>query len=148
MERTGTQPSAGPGAAQPRRVRFAGALRVVLWIATIQVALQPVFAGLHLDGVPNAGMWHLINASVLELITVSVVLALAILAWRPGRAPGRVAVAGILVFMIIWVQVGLGHARVLSVHVPLGAATLALMVWLLVTTRDLRQVPSRDGGTT
>jgi hypothetical protein len=143
MERTGTQPAAVPGATQPRRVRFGKALRVVLWITAIQVALQPVFAGMHLDGVPNAGLWHLINGSLLELVTVFALLIVSILAWRPGRAPGRVAVAGILVFVIIWVQSALGHTGVLSVHVPLGVATLVLLVWLLVATRDLEPVPRR-----
>lgn len=125
---------------RPERSVTGAALRVVVWIMTVQVALQPVFAGSFLDGNATAHGLHSASGSLMQF-TALALLVTSILAWRPGRAPGRVAVAGTLMFLLVGVQVAAGYTRFLSLHVPLGVAALLLMLWLLVSTRNLQPVP-------
>jgi hypothetical protein len=128
---------------RPPRSLTGTVLRVLVWVVTIQVALQPVFAGPLLEGNATARDLHALNGVLIEL-TASFLLVTSILAWRPGRAPGRVAVAGTLVSVVLLAEAGSGHARAgdvagaLGVHVPLGVASMVLMLWLLVATRNLR----------
>jgi hypothetical protein len=131
---------------RPARLLTGRVLRVVVWVVTVQVALQPVFAGPLLEGNATARELHALNGVLIEL-TAIVLLLTSILAWRPGRAQGRVAVAGSLVFVVLYAEAISGHARAqdvagaASVHVPVGVASMVLMVWLLGATRDLGPVP-------
>lgn len=145
MEQTHTDSSPSPqaGSERPRRSASGTVLRVVVWMITIQVALQPVFAGMLLEGDQTGRMLHLINGSLIEL-TALLLLVASIVAWRPGRAPGRVAVAGSLMFVVLYAQAGLGHAGMVGMHVPLGVASLVLMLWLLIDTRRIRPTPKNE----
>jgi hypothetical protein len=137
---SGTVPASQAAQQRPERSLTGMALRVAVWVVTAQVALQPVFAGGFLDGDATAHGQHSANGTLLQF-TALALLVTSILAWRPGRAPGRVAVAGSLMFLLLGLQVGFGYARFLSLHVPLGVASLVLMLWMLVSTRNRKTGP-------
>lgn len=139
---TASAAAAGRGT-RPGRSGTITFLEVVLWVITVQVALQPIFAGMLLEGSSTGRMLHLVNGSLVELTALFLLVA-AILAWRPGRAPGRVAVAGILAFVVLYTQATVGHVGALQVHVPLGVASLLLMLWLLATVRRLQPATRRE----
>src|SRR5262249_57798692 len=44
----------------------------------------------------------------------------AVVMWRRGRLPARVASAGIGLFVIVFLQVGLGYTKQFWLHVPIG----------------------------
>lgn len=147
MDPTSAQPTTTRG--RPPRLLTGTVLRVAVWLVTIRLALQLVVAGPLLEGNATAHDLHRINGVLIEL-TAIFLLATSILAWRPGRAPGRVAVAGTLTFVVLYAEAISGHARAddmagaASVHVPLGTASMVLILWLLTLTRNLKPVPQSD----
>jgi hypothetical protein len=126
-----------------RRLRAAGLMRVVLWLLAASVFAQPVFAGLFLDGHDGWRDWHATNGMlVLPLLALAQVV-LAVLAWRPGRAPGWLPLASLGLLLAIIGQNLLGMSGQLALHVPLAVAIFGLVGTLLLRTRDLGR-PSID----
>jgi hypothetical protein len=92
---------------------------------------QAVYAGQFLGGSYPALHTHRENATVAG-IAVLAAAACALLLWRPGRGPIRPLVATLALFGLIALQIVLGFARVLTVHVPLGVAIIGMSVGLNV----------------
>jgi hypothetical protein len=100
-------------------------LRVTTTIATVMLFDQAVFAGQFLSGSYDQLHVHRENATFAG-IAVLVSAAAAVLVWRPGRGPWWPILAHLGLFALIGVQIALGFARVINVHVPLGVATIIL----------------------
>ena len=107
-------------------------LRVAAGVHALGVCLQPVFAGVYLDGSPAGMRMH--EPTGLVVVALGIVqLLVATFWWRAGGrwvAPsaGLVIVAGEVV------QVAMGYSRQLAIHIPLGvalvASAVAFAVWV------------------
>jgi hypothetical protein len=123
----------------PPRARAAGAATGTLWIlrilSGIQAVLlvsQPVLAGRFLDGdFPSLSTHGNVGIGLMGVAWLVVVAA--VLAWRPGRLPAWPVAVACACAMLLPIQLGMGHARFLAVHLLLGvglvAAGVALALW-------------------
>lgn len=119
----------------PPEVRPPAVRTATLWVFRLltlaQAALfvlQPISIGSFLQGSWAAFDLHSIVGGVLVLPTMAtagVGLLLAVLARRIWVGLGSMALG-----VLTTAQVGIGHAGMVSVHVPLGVALVALAVWL------------------
>ena len=122
-------------ALEPPATRPSTARTATLWVfrlltipQAIGFALQPISIGSFLQGSWTAFDLHSVTGGVLVLpsmLTGAVGLLLALLARRVWLALGSIALG-----VLTTAQVGIGHAGLVSVHVPLGVALVALAVWL------------------
>ncbi len=93
---------------------------------------QPILAGRFLDGdFPSLSQHGAVGLLLMGLAWLVVIAA--VLAWRPGRLPAwPIAVAAACAFLLP-IQLGMGHARMLAVHLILGvglvAAGVAVAIW-------------------
>lgn len=120
-------------------------LRGLVTVVMLLVLVQPVLAGLFVTG--DVGMLdlHSITASFLVVVVFLQIVA-AILVWRPGRGPAWPIAASIAAFVLVELQSGLGYARVVAMHIPLGVLLFGLSVAFLIAVwspRLRRRRPSR-----
>jgi hypothetical protein len=92
---------------------------------------QAVSAGQFLGGTYDSLHVHRENATYAG-IAVLVSLAAAILLRWPGRGPWWPILACVGIFGLIGLQIVLGFARALTLHVPLGVAIIMIAVALAV----------------
>lgn len=108
------------------------AFRVASTVAAIMLFDQAVFAGQFLDGTYGSLHTHRENATFAG-ISVLITAATALLVRWPGRGPLWPLLACLGIFGLVALQIVLGFARAISVHVPLGVATIllaaALALW-------------------
>lgn len=106
--------------------------RSVVAVHAALVLAQAAFAGRFLAG-DDAGL-RLHEVTGTEVVTVAalVQIAAAVLVWRPGRRPAWLLAVSVLLFVAEVVQISLGFAGALAVHVPLGVAISGVTVALLV----------------
>ena len=106
--------------------------RAVVAVQTLLVFAQAVFAGQFLSGDGAAlGLHELSGTEIITVVALAQIVA-AVFVWRPGRGPWLPAVLSVVLFFAVGLQIGMGFAGQLSVHVPLGVAILAVLVALLV----------------
>ena len=96
-------------------------------LAAVMLFDQAVFAGQFLAGGYDALHTHRENATYAG-ICVLVSAAAAVLVRFPGRGPWWPVVANLGIFGLVALQIVLGFARAVTVHVPLGVATILLAV--------------------
>lgn len=95
--------------------------------------LQPVSAGLFVTGeVGYLDLHSLGHLVILGMVVVQVIVA--ILAWRPGRAPGWPIWTSVALFLVVEMQAGFGYTRDLSLHIPGGVLVFGLMIAVLIGT--------------
>ncbi|MEV4506430.1 hypothetical protein [Streptomyces klenkii] len=126
-------PSAAAAPGPPPRRRWPlRLLRASAVLVLLDTLVQAALAGLFVTGDLDLLAWHAANAAVLGALTV-VQTAAAVLVWRLLRGPGWPVAASALLVVLVWVQQGLGEARVLAGHMPLGMAVFgcatALTCW-------------------
>ena len=127
-------PVRDPRARRPRWPRPVFALTST--VSAVMIFDQAVFAGQFLSGSYDALHVHRENATYAG-ISVLVSVVAAVLIRRPGGGPWWPAIAGLGLFGLIALQIALGFARVITVHVPLGvviilgATALAVVSWRL-----------------
>jgi hypothetical protein len=92
---------------------------------------QAVFAGQFLDGTYDSLHAHRENATYAGISVLISAVAAVLVRW-PGRGPWWPILASIGIFGLIALQIVLGFARAISLHVPLGVATIVLAVGLAV----------------
>ena len=112
--------------AAPRRPLLPAALVLLRVVATAHALLavtQPVSIGQYLSGVYSWLGVHSTGAGLLILVAMAVGVVSIGYAIVGGRI--WVAVVGPLFFFADGLQTGMGYARTLSVHVPLGVAIVA-----------------------
>jgi hypothetical protein len=104
--------------------------RVMISAAGVLLFNQAVFAGQFLSGTFGAVHTHRENATVAGIVVLAAALAAVPIRW-PGRGPSWPIFACLGLFGLIALQMMLGFARVLTVHVPLGVAIIVLAVLLV-----------------
>jgi hypothetical protein len=105
-------------------------LRVTATLHLVMVLAQPVLAGLFLTGNVDAITVHGTVGSVLAAVTLVLVGAGTAYVLRRGRL--WVLPAVVALFLAVGFQVGLGYARTLGAHVPLGVAIVTASVLLTI----------------
>jgi hypothetical protein len=105
--------------------------RVAVSCETLLAFGQAVLIGGFLDGHYPLLNAHRENATFTAVAALLMTVA-AVLQWRPGRGSARPIFACLVVVAAIVVQIIVGYARTLAIHVPLGVAISAGDVWLLV----------------
>jgi hypothetical protein len=117
------------------------ALRLVACVHAVAICLQPVFAGIYLNGSGAAMRMHEPTGLALTF-TGLLQLLIATIWWRSG---GRLLapVATLLITLGEGFEVAMGYTRQLAIHIPLGIAlvggAVAFAVW---TTRQRVAVPA------
>ncbi|MEV8564608.1 hypothetical protein AB0436_03295 [Streptomyces sp. NPDC051322] len=104
-------------------------LQVAIGLQTLAIFFQAVTAGLLLSS-SHGEVPHSVGARVMYGASMLYVLA-AILAWRPGGGAPRPILYASGFLILASVQVVLGIAHVLSLHVPLGVLMFGLSVQAL-----------------
>ncbi|HEX4817288.1 MAG TPA: hypothetical protein VFV66_31490 [Nonomuraea sp.] len=112
-----------------RRSGYVAAFKIVAALNALAVLAQAVTAGQLMSG-GGAGA-HGIGAGAVHVMGL-VLLASAVLLWRPGRGAGWPALAALAVLLLGFVQSMLGGSGAVAAHVPLGMGLFGLSVWLLV----------------
>ncbi|MBC2876947.1 MULTISPECIES: hypothetical protein [Streptomyces] len=107
-------------------------LRAAAVAVLLDTLVQAALAGLFVTGDLDLLAWHAANAGVLSALTVVETVA-ALVVWRWLRAPGWPAAVSAGLVVLVGVQRGLGEARALAGHMPLGMAVFgcstALAYW-------------------
>ncbi|MFD8994284.1 hypothetical protein [Streptomyces abikoensis] len=107
-------------------------LRATAVLVLLDTLAQAALAGLFVTGDLDLLAWHAANAGVLSALTVLETVA-ALLVWRRLRGPRWPVVASVVLVALVSAQRGLGEARVLAGHIPLGTAIFgcatALACW-------------------
>ncbi len=110
-----------------------------LGLALLGVA-QAVFAGSFLSGHYDALRVHLVTAMV--MVALAVVQAVAVVILRRSGGPRSVMLLGLAFPVILAGLSGIGMARVLTLHVPLGVLAvvglLRLTAWVWRTPLPAR----------
>jgi hypothetical protein len=104
--------------------------RVVMSAAGVLLFNQAVFAGQFLSGAFGALHTHRENATFAGITVVLAAVAAVPMRW-PGRGPLWPVFACLGLFGLIGLQIALGHARVLAIHIPLGVSIILLAGWLV-----------------
>ncbi|MET0235490.1 MAG: hypothetical protein ABW224_12670 [Kibdelosporangium sp.] len=102
------------------------ALRVAGIMFLAAVLAQAVFAGLFVTGEVEFLDMHAVNANVIVFAVVLWIVASLVV-----RAPRRVVVGGVVALAVSVAQVGVGFARILPLHIPIGVAMFAMGVRLV-----------------
>jgi len=104
------------------------------------VAVQALSAGFLLSGYGIALAIHADVALALQLGALVQAIA-AVILWRRRRVPAWVAGASIGLFVIMFLQIGLGYSKRYWLHVPIG---VGLFGGLIRQTARLRQLGTSD----
>lgn len=127
-----TSNSADSGVVQ-RRHPTLHLLHIVAGVQLVQLAVQPVLAGLFLDGELDAMAVHGLSGSLLVLTDIAQAVA-ALLYVLIGRGKLFPLLLTIAMWLPLGFQIGMGYSRNLLVHIPLGVLLITsqavLFVWL------------------
>jgi hypothetical protein len=139
-------PSSSPRRPRGLRAGHAGRwthlpFRIVITAATVLLFDQAVFAGQFLAGTFGSLHTHRENATVAGLTVLGAALAAVPVRW-PGKGPIWPVFACLGLFGLIALQIALGFARVLAVHVPLGVSIILLTTLLAVRAWRLYPPPA------
>jgi hypothetical protein len=105
--------------------------RVIVTAAALLLFDQAVFAGQFLAGTFGSLQTHRENATVAGIVTLGAAVAAVPVRW-PGKGPIWPVFACLGLFGLIALQIALGFARVLAVHVPLGVSIILLTTLLAI----------------
>jgi hypothetical protein len=119
-------------------------LRAGASAATLLLFNQAVFAGQFLSGTFASLQTHRDNATYAG-ITVLLTAGCAVLIRRPGGGPVWPAFAFLGLFGMIALQIALGFARVLTLHVPLGVLIIGVALRLTLWAWSYRPVTEPAG---
>jgi hypothetical protein len=120
-------PAATP--AGPRRTLTV--LRVLAVLHSVFILVQPMLAGMYLDGDVDALDLHELNASVVSGLGVVQLGAAIMYVWK-GRGRAWPLWASLGLVLAEQVQAGLGYENEVAIHVPLGVSVVAMQILLTV----------------
>lgn len=106
---------------------FRWILVVILGVHAAIAFTQSILAGMYLSGDLDAMELHGAFGSGLTALTMLQGVA-AILFFFPGRGPWWPVLVTILLFFVEGLQVGMGYARTLGLHIPLGVAIIVVTI--------------------
>lgn len=112
------------------RALTVGALRIVLAVHALLVAVQPIAAGEMLEASEGARAVHQGVAGVLLLVAAAQI-GVAILARWPGGLPVWPIPASVTLLVAETTQLVIGYAGELALHLPLGVAIVASVLVML-----------------
>jgi hypothetical protein len=92
---------------------------------------QSVFAGQFLSGTYDALLVHRENATFAGISVIVSAVGAVLLRW-PGRGPWWPIAACLGLFALIALEIVIGFARILTLHVPLGVTITVLATGLAV----------------
>ncbi|MGW4943482.1 hypothetical protein ACWEOZ_18060 [Actinoplanes sp. NPDC004185] len=118
--------------------------RICSTVTAVLLLDQAVFAGQFLSGSFGALHTHRENATYAGLAALLTAVTGLLARWR-GGGPWWPAVLYGGLFLLVAAQIALGFARLLTVHIPLGAAIIALAAG--GTVRAWRTRPQRHCAT-
>ena len=107
------------------------ALRIVLLLHAGLVGMQPILAGYFLSGEADAMNIHGPIGSSLSIVSM-LQFVVAVLYWRPGGGRPWPALLTVALLIAEVVQLAMGYAQNLAVHIPLGTAIVATVVTLTI----------------
>jgi heme A synthase len=105
--------------------------QISITVAALMLFDQAVFAGQFLSGTFGALQTHRDNATF-SGIAVLIAAACAVFVRWPGKGPVWPLFASLGLFALIAVQIVLGFARLLTVHIPVGVAIIVLTARLVL----------------
>ncbi|HEX6354704.1 hypothetical protein [Actinophytocola sp.] len=105
-------------------------LRILVTAYLVAVLGQPVLAGLFLTGDVDAISVHAAVGSALAAFGMVLIAASLVYVLRRGRL--WVLPAMVVLFLSVGLQVGMGYARTLQIHIPLGVAIVTSVVLLAI----------------
>jgi hypothetical protein len=115
-------PQASPG---PRLTLWL--LRALTLLFLPAVLAQPVLAGLYLSGEWDALGVHSANATLVQSLSLLLLLS-ALAYWLVGGGRGRVPAVAAALFVAVVLQAGFGYGREFGLHIPLGVAVVTTSV--------------------
>ena len=98
-------------------------LRITSSLAALLLFNQAVFAGQFLAGTFPALQTHRDNATYAGIAVLVAAVAAALIRW-PGHGPIWPMLASLGLFGLIALQIVLGFARLLALHIPLGVTII------------------------
>lgn len=101
------------------------ALKTIAAMHLFALAAQPVLFGQHFSGHPDALAWHAMAGEAVAWVALAQAL-LAVICWRHDLLRPLAAFVLVAIFAFDGLQLHLGYARVVGVHIPLGTALLAV----------------------
>ncbi len=129
---------------RPRRRRFflvcLVLLRIITLIHAVMCIAQPITMGQYLAGNLDILTWHGVVGDGIVFLSLLMIMIAVLYAIAGGRV--WIAVLAPTLFLVEGFQVGMGWARQLGIHVPLGVGVvvlsvlLAIVVWLPRASRD------------
>jgi hypothetical protein len=105
--------------------------QISITAVTLMLFNQAVFAGQFLAGTFGALQTHRDNATFAGLAVLFVAGCAVLIRW-PGRGPIWPVFASLGLFALIALQIALGFARALTVHIPLGVSIIVLAIVLTI----------------
>lgn len=106
-------------------------LRLVVSITTLGVLVQPVLAGGYLSGAFDFLGYHEANAHFITgFLMLQAIAGLGY--WLAGRGPATPLTLTVVEFFAVGMQQGMGYARMLAVHIPLGVFIVIFALYLCV----------------
>ena len=122
------------------------ALRAGLSAHAASAVAQPLLIGAYLDGNFDLLASHRANGQVVLPVTLLLAGAAALAYAVAGRGAWHPVAALATLFLLEGVQIGMGYARVLTLHLPLGILIVvgsAALAWWSWTGRARRSRPPR-----
>lgn len=114
------------------------ALRLVAGLHAVAICLQPILAGVYLNGSGPAMRLHEPIGLALTFLGL-IQLLIATIWWRAG-GPIFAPAATLLITLGEVLQVSMGYSRQLAIHIPLGIALVATAIAYAVWTARQRPV--------
>jgi hypothetical protein len=105
--------------------------RVVVTAAAVLLFDQAVFAGQFLAGTFGSLQTHRDNATVAGIVVLGAAVAAVPVRWL-GKGPIWPIFACLGLFGLVALQIAVGFARILAVHVPLGVSIILLTTLLAI----------------
>jgi hypothetical protein len=118
-------------------------IRVLAVVVLLQVLIQAALAGGFITGDVGLLGLHSANA-ILLVLTSAALLPATILLVRPGHGPWWPIMVSIALWVAIVFQVGLGFARLVGLHMPVGVSIMGLIAaftWWAFSYRPARRLP-------
>jgi hypothetical protein len=120
-------------------------LRVTAGLHAVVICLEPVFAGIYLNGSPGGMRMHEPTGLAIVFLGFAQLL-IATIWWRAGGR-WQAAAVSLLILAGEVVQVAMGYSRQLAIHIPLGialvAGAVAAALWIN-RQRASRRQPDRQ----